>query len=70
MSNMIYTASERETFDQIALRVYGDEKYAYLLLQTNPQYSHKIMMDGGEVLTVPDMPKDKRTELPPWKKGA
>lgn len=70
MSNMQYTASERETFDQIALRVYGDEKYAYLLLQANPHLSHKIMMSGGEVLEAPEKPTDKSAELPPWKRGA
>lgn len=68
--SMKYTASERETYDQIAQHLYGDEKYAYLLLQANPHLSHKIMMSGGEVLTAPDKPRDKSTELPPWKRGA
>lgn len=66
---MIYTASAKETFDQIALNVYGDEKYAYLLLEQNPSQCHKIMMDGGETLLAPDMPRDETGALPPWKRG-
>lgn len=66
---MIYTASAKETFDEIALRVYGDEKYAYLLLAQNPTQCHKIMMEGGETILAPDMPRDGSSDLPPWKRG-
>lgn len=65
---MQYTASARETFDEIALRLYGDESYAYLLLQANPQHCHKIMMEGGEVLEGPDSVPDESASLPPWKR--
>lgn len=67
---MQYTASAKETFDQMALRIYGDEQYAYLLLQANPLQCHKIMMEGGEVLNVPDMPANEASGLPPWKRRA
>ena len=66
---MIYTASAKETFDEIALHVYGDEKYAYLLLQKNPTLVDRIMMQGGETILAPDMPEDAASELPPWKRG-
>lgn len=65
---MTYTASAKETFDHMALNIYGDEQYAYLLLSANPTQCHKIMMEGGEVLNVPGMPVDEPAGLPPWKR--
>lgn len=67
---MEYIASERETFDEIAFRIYGDEKYSYLLLGANPQQSHKIMMEGGETLIAPELTEETDGGLPPWKRGA
>ena len=67
---MQYTASAKETFDHMALNIYGDEQYAYLLLQANPLHCHKIMMEGGEVLSVPSMPTTENGSLPPWKRRA
>lgn len=67
---MYYTASAKETFDQMALNIYGDEKYAYLLLQANPMQCHKIMMEGGEILDAPEIPSARNESLPPWKRGA
>lgn len=66
---MQYTASEKETFDQIALNIYGNERYAYLLLQANPTQCHKIFMEGGEVLDAPERTQEDKSLLPPWKRG-
>lgn len=52
-SGYIYTASKGESFDSIALRLYGNEKYAADLLKMNPQYGHKMTMSGGEQLKLP-----------------
>ena len=51
---MTYLCSAKETFDEIALNLYGDEQYASVLLEANPQLAHKIMMDGGEVMRAPE----------------
>lgn len=67
---MQYTASANETFDLIALHIYGDERYSYLLLQANPQHCHKIFMEGGEVLDAPERDQEDKALLPPWKRGA
>lgn len=68
--DMTYTASARQTFDTVSLNVYGDEKYAYLLLSANPLLCHKMTFDGGEKLRVPELPADAQQSLPPWKRGA
>ena len=68
---MKYCASARETFDQIELNLYGDEKYAAVLLASNPLLCHKIMRDGGEILLAPELTEDSApSTLPPWKRGA
>lgn len=48
-----YTCSCGETYDLVALIVYGNEKYTPELLNANPAYCDRIVFDGGEVLTVP-----------------
>ena len=67
---MQYTASAKETFDTIALNIYGDERYAYLLLGANPEHCHKIFLEGGEILNAPEQTQDDKALLPPWKRGA
>lgn len=68
---MTYLCSAKETFDEIALNLYGDENYASVLLEANPLLAHKIMMDGGEVLHAPERTGGEAEDtLPPWKRGA
>ena len=59
---MTYLCSAKETFDEIALNLYGDEQYASVLLEANPQLAHKIMMDGGEVMRAPEITTDNGIE--------
>ena len=63
---MTYLCSAKETFDEIALNIYGDEQYASVLLEANPQ-----LRDGGEVRRAPEITTDNAADtLPPWKRGA
>lgn len=70
-----YTCSAGETFDTVALSVYGDEKYACELLNANPALCMKPMFTGGELLLLPEIsaPKGNGEEaMPakaPWKEG-
>lgn len=48
-----YVCSEAETFDLVALMVYGDEKYAAELMNANPELCHIAMFSGGEILYLP-----------------
>ena len=69
-----YVCSANESFDDIALQIYGDENYAADLMNANPQYCGMPVFNGGEVLRLPsiDIPLDDDDEpqtaiVAPWK---
>ena len=53
LSGQTYTCSAGETFDNVALEVYGDEKYSCELLNANPSLCRIPIFAGGEVLELP-----------------
>ena len=53
MSDEVWIASSGETFDVIALNVYGDEVYAADIMCANPTLCKKMFMDGGETVHLP-----------------
>lgn len=75
-----YVCSAGETFDSVALLIYGDEKYAADLLNANPALCRITIFTGGEFLELPvvEMTEDEmdddildaETYMPadaPWK---
>ena len=63
-----------ETWDSVALVVYGNERYAAELLNANPQLCFIPMFNGGELLDMPVInvvPSSKTMryipETAPWK---
>ena len=48
-----YTTKSGDTWDLIALNVYGSELKADWLMQNNPRYIHIVRFDSGTVLSVP-----------------
>ena len=74
MSGHIYRCVGGETFDSIALSVYGDEKYSAELMCANPERVYDNVFLGGEelrlpVVYVPDE-SETGTHVPstaPWK---
>lgn len=67
-----YLCSAGETFDSVALALYGDEKYAAELLGRNGEYAGKLIFSGGERLTLSEIEDTAdRTgaamETAPWK---
>lgn len=72
-SGYIHRCSAGETFDSVALRVYGDEKYAAELMSTNVELCEKLVFTGGEILVLPvvTVDTDAYTGQPitaaPWK---
>lgn len=65
-----YTTKSGDTWDLIALNVYGSELKADWLIQNNPRYIHIVRFDSGTVLSTPALPAEKSGDLPPWKAGA
>lgn len=75
LSGYQYACAGGETWDSIALEVYGSEKYAADLLCANPEQCRKAIFTGGETLYLPlvEMPEAETDEFdtspatPPWK---
>lgn len=59
-----YYCSSQETFDSIALMVYGDENCAADLMNANPEHAGTILFTGGERLLLPilEVPEDEDDE--------
>ncbi len=64
-----YTTKSGDTWDLIALAVYGDEIKTDWLMQANPDHLDVTKFDSGTVLRIPDLPTEKSGTLPPWKSG-
>jgi hypothetical protein len=63
----MYIATAGETWDIVALKIWGDEKLCHLLMESNPQYLHKDVFEGGEELTIPQLPETQETPPAPWR---
>ena len=66
-----YTCQNGESLDSIALKIWGDEKYAAELTWANPTEAGKIVFGGGEVLRIPDVdiPEEGSAgDIAPWRR--
>ena len=66
----VYITVEGDTFDAIALDMYGSEKMAHYLIEFNPDYADVLIFEGNVELHLPviedaDLPQT----LPPWRRG-
>lgn len=65
-----YTTIQGETWDEIAYKVYGDEKYATLLMENNYPLLDVLIFSDGTILNTPSIPwHEDSGELPPWRNG-
>lgn len=68
-----YACASGETFDSVALEVYGDEKYAAELMCANPELCEKAVFTGGETIILPVIESNESEEMgytrasAPWK---
>jgi len=65
-----YTAIQGETWDEIAYKVYGAEKYASYLMEKNYGLLDILVFPAGTVLDTPGLPEEGGTALPSWRTGA
>lgn len=66
-----YTTIQGETWDEIAYKVYGGEKYAAFLMANNYPLLDILVFSAGTVVKTPDIPRHEDSDgLPPWRKGA
>ena len=73
-SGFAYHVAANESFDSIALAVYGDEKYAPDLMNANPDYCGQTVFNGGETLLLPALDIPERNDeaalantITPWR---
>lgn len=62
-----YTTIQGETWDEIAYKVYGAEKYASHLMEKNYEFLDILVFSAGTVLNTPELPKEGGTALPSWR---
>ena len=68
MTKRVYKTIQGDTWDGIAVKVYGDEKYMNELLDANQAYREIIIFPANVSLSLPDIQTQTTTILPPWKK--
>ena len=61
-----YTTTQGDTWDMIAKKVYDDESYTSLLMETNPELLDYFIFPEGIVVTVPEKPEETGY-LPEWR---
>lgn len=68
MTKRVYKTIQGDTWDGIAVKVYGDEKYMNEFLEANQAYREIIIFPANVSLSLPDIQTQTTTILPPWKK--
>lgn len=64
-----YETRQGDTFDELALQFYDNEKLSHLIIDFNPQYSDYLIFDAGIELRIPIYETDQSAStLPPWKR--
>ena len=64
-----YKTIQGDTWDLIAYKVYGDEKYADFLMQNNYPNLDTLVFSSGVKLYTPELPQELEGDDPPWKEN-
>jgi hypothetical protein len=62
----IYSTIGGETWDQISLKFYGNERDMNLLIQNNPAYKNNFDFDSGDLLFIPQIETDTSIGAMAW----
>ena len=65
-----YKTREGDTFDALALEMYGSETLAHYIIEFNPDHSDVLIFEANVPLRLPIV-EDVETPdtLPPWRRG-
>ena len=59
-----------DTFDELALQVYDNEKMAHHIIESNPDYADVIIFEESVLLNIPIFEETQAPEtLAPWRRG-
>lgn len=65
-----YTTREGDTFDALALEMYGSEKLTHYIIEFNPDYADVLIFEAGVILRLPIVEDaELSSTLPPWRRG-
>ena len=65
-----YTTREGDTFDAVALEMYGEETLAHYIIEVNPDYADVLIFDANVQLRLPIVENVETPDtLPPWRRG-
>lgn len=66
-----YTTREGDTFDALALEMYGEETLAHYIIEFNPDYADVLIFDANVALRLPIVEDvEKPDTLPPWRRDS
>ncbi len=64
-----YITREGDTFDALALEMYGEETLAHYIIDFNPNYADVLIFEAGASLRLPIVENaETRETLPPWRR--
>ena len=63
-----YKTIQGDTFDGIAFKLWGDEKYMKDLIQANLDYADILIFSPNVELTIPEI-EEESDPLPFWREG-
>lgn len=62
-----YTTTQGESWDSIAYKLYGSEKYMRYLIEANWPLLDTLVFSGGTEIVVPDLPDEVDEDAPFWR---
>ena len=62
-----YKTTQGDTWDLIAYKLFGSEKYMKNLIEANWPLLDVLIFPYGIELTVPDLPEEQDDDLPFWR---
>lgn len=65
-----YTTVQGDTWDGIAYRLYGAERYMRYLFEANWPQADTLVFPSGVVLNVPELPEETEEDTPFWRREA
>lgn len=64
-----YTTREGDTFDALALEMYGEETLAHYIIDFNPDYADVLIFGANVALRLPIVENAETPDtLPPWRR--
>ena len=67
--NEVYQTIQGDTWDIIAKKVYGNEKYLDYLMANNFPLLDCFVFPAGVAVSTPALPVSVQDDLPLWRKG-